>query len=60
MSWTKFVAALLVVSFIGSIACVAGFSWKDTEGKYLDLLYDGHKVTRYMYESDESSEQRIF
>ena len=60
MSWTKLVAALLTINLIGSIACGAGFSWKDAEGKYLDLLYDGRKVTRYMYESDESSEQRIF
>ena len=60
MSWTKLVTMLLVVSLIGSVACGAGFSWKDTEGKYLDLLYDGRKVTRYMYDSDESSEQRIF
>ncbi len=60
MNWTKLVAVLLAVSFIGSIACGAGFSWKDTEGKYLDLLYDGRKVTRYMYDHDESSEQRIF
>ena len=60
MSWTKFIAVLLAVSFIGNVACGAGFSWKDTEGKYLDLLYDGQKVTRYMYDSDESSEQRIF
>ena len=60
MNWTKLVATLLAVSLIGSIACGAGFSWKDTEGKYLDLLYDGRKVTRYMYDSDESSEQRIF
>ncbi len=60
MSWTKWVAILLGVSLAGSTACGAGFAWKDTEGKYLDLLYDGRKVTRYMYDHDESSEQRIF
>ncbi len=60
MSWTKLVAVLLAVSFIGSVACGAGVSWEDTEGKYLDLLYDGRKVTRYMYDSDESGEQRVF
>lgn len=60
MSWTKLVTILLGISLIGNVACGAGFSWKDTEGKYLDLLYDGQKVTRYMYDSDESSEQRIF
>lgn len=60
MSQTKFVIVLLTVSIIGSVACGAGFSWKDTEGKYLDLMYDGRKVTRYMYDSDESSEQRTF
>jgi len=60
MNWMKLVAMLLAVSIIGSVACGAGFSWNDTEGKYLDLLYDGWKVTRYMYDYDESSEQRIF
>jgi hypothetical protein len=60
MSWTKFVAVLLAVSSILSTTCEAGFWWKDTEGKYLDLMYDGRKVTRYMYDYDESSEQRMF
>jgi hypothetical protein len=45
---------------MASVACGAGFSWKDTEGEYLDLLYDGRRVTRYMYDYDESSEQRAF
>ena len=37
-----------------------GFSWRDTEGKYLDLLLDGKKVTRYMYAYDTSTEQSTF
>ncbi len=60
MSWTKLAAFLLGIGLAGSAACGAGFAWKDTEGKYLDLLYDGRKVTRYMYDHDESSEQRTF
>jgi len=60
MNWTKLVVTLLAVSFISSIACGAEFWWKDTEGKYLDLMYGERKITRYMYDSDESSEQRIF
>jgi len=60
MNQTKLIVMLLGISLIGSVACGAGFSWRDTEGKYLDLQYDGRKVTRYMYDSDESSEQRIF
>ena len=60
MSWTKLAALLLGIGLTGGAACGAGFAWKDTEGKYLDLLYDGRKVTRYMYDHDESSEQRIF
>ena len=60
MSRMKFVVMLMTFSLMGSAALGAGFSWKDTEGKYLDLLYDGHKVTRYMYDYDESSEQRTF
>lgn len=60
MSQMKFATILLTVGLIGSAACGAGFSWKDTKGKYLDLLYDGRKVTRYMYDYDESNEQRAF
>jgi hypothetical protein len=35
------------------------FSWKDTEGQYLDLLFSGRKVTRYMYALDRSTKQRV-
>jgi len=35
------------------------FSWKDKEGKYLDLLFGGRKVTRYMYAYDTSSKESI-
>jgi hypothetical protein len=60
MSRTKFVCGLLAVCIIEGVACGEGFSWKDTEGKYLDLLYNGRKVTRYMYDNDRSSERRAF
>ena len=36
------------------------FSWKNEKGEYLDLLFDGRKVTRYMYSYDTSSPQRVF
>jgi hypothetical protein len=36
------------------------FSWQDHQGRYLDLLFDGRKVTRYMYAHDTSSGQRTF
>ena len=35
------------------------FSWNNTEGQYLDLLFDGRKVTRYMYALDRSTKQRV-
>ncbi len=60
MSRTRLVCGLLLVGMIGSTAWGAGFTWKDTEGKYLDMLYDGQRVSRYMYDHDESSDQRIF
>ena len=60
MSGMKLVCGLLTAGMIAGVACGAGLSWKDTEGKYLDLLYDGRKVTRYMYDYDESSDQRAF
>lgn len=36
------------------------FSWQDNKGEWLDLLFGGRKVTRYMYSYDTSSEQRRF
>ena len=36
------------------------FSWQDGKGQSLELLFDGRKVTRYMYAHDTSSEQRTF
>jgi len=36
------------------------FSWKNEKGEYLDLLFDGRKVTRYMYAYDDSTPQRVF
>jgi hypothetical protein len=36
------------------------FSWQDRKGQYLDLLFDGRKVTRYMYAHETSNEQRTF
>jgi len=35
------------------------FSWRDKEGQYLDLLFGGRKVTRYMYALDRSTKQRV-
>ncbi|UCG49860.1 MAG: PmoA family protein [Phycisphaerales bacterium] len=39
---------------------VGSFSWRDKAGEYLDLLFDGKKVTRYIYGYDTSTEQRTF
>ena len=36
-----------------------GFSWQDHKGEYLDLLYNGHKVTRYMYGYDHSTPESL-
>ena len=36
------------------------FAWQDSKGEYIDLLFNGRKVTRYMYAYDTSSEQRTF
>jgi hypothetical protein len=36
-----------------------GFSWSDKQGDYLDLLFDGRKVTRYMYAYDKSTPERL-
>jgi len=36
------------------------FSWKGKNGEYLDLLFNGRKITCYMYACDTSNPQRIF
>lgn len=36
-----------------------GFSWKDEPGNYLDLLFDGRRVVRYMYAYDASTPERL-
>ncbi|MBN2269516.1 MAG: PmoA family protein [Sedimentisphaerales bacterium] len=59
-SWTRVIFVFSVVGVVGGAALGAAFSWKDTKGEYLDLLYDGRRVTRYMYAYDTSSEQRAF
>jgi len=38
---------------------VKAFSWRDEKGDYLDLLFNGRKVTRYIYDYDNSSKERI-
>jgi len=35
------------------------FSWKDTPGKYLELMMKGKNLTRFMYAFDTTSEQRL-
>ena len=36
------------------------FAFTDTPGKYLDLRFAGRLVTRYMYEFDTSTKEKIF
>jgi hypothetical protein len=36
----------------------AGFAFKDTPGKFLDVLLDGRMVARYVYEFDDSTKAR--
>lgn len=35
------------------------FRWEERKGEYLDLLFDGRRVTRYIYAYDRSTAQRI-
>jgi hypothetical protein len=36
------------------------FTFEDTKGEYLDLLFDGRRVTRYMYARDTSNDERAW
>ena len=57
-----FATAILLCNMAGGAdgGPAGTFSWQDTDGEYLDLLFDGKKVTRYMYAYDTSTEQRTF
>lgn len=49
----------LILLTLGISQARAGFSWTDTPGKYLELVYDGKPVARYVYEAiDERSPER--
>ncbi|MGC6581959.1 MAG: DUF6807 family protein [Akkermansiaceae bacterium] len=50
---------ILLLPFL-LLPCVgaAELSFKDTEGKHLDVLFDGKVLTRYMYEHDTSTPER--
>lgn len=39
---------------------VNAFSWRNKEAEYLDLLFDGSKVTRYMYAHETATAQSTF
>lgn len=57
------VNTLLFYTLVGGYTARAenkGFSWQDTKGQYLDLLFDGRRVARYMYAYDTSTPQRKF
>lgn len=58
----RFISGLLVIVVICGCSVTRGenFSWADKKGQYLDLLFGGRKVTRYMYAYDTSTEQRVF
>ncbi len=70
MKGTKCLAAILL-GIIGVWAFSAAqgapvatdgktFSWNNKQGEYLDLLFNGQKVMRYMYAYDTSTPQRLF
>ena len=50
----SFTTAFLLLSSLS----FAELTFKDTKGKYLDVLNDGKVVTRYMYEHDTSTEEK--
>ncbi|MCB1235872.1 MAG: PmoA family protein [Verrucomicrobiae bacterium] len=52
-------AALLVGLNLPPARAAEGFEWKDTAGKFVDLLHDGRPVARYVHERiDLSSPER--
>jgi len=62
MSRARVVCGLWVVAIICGSGAANGaeFAWADEKGQYLDLLFGGRKVTRYMYAYDTSSREKTF
>lgn len=59
----KTIACLIVITSLSTaLAAPAGdeIRFQDESGEYLDLLFDGTKVLRYMYAYEPSSSQRFF
>ncbi len=40
-----------LLPLFGAHAQDSGFEWKDTEGKFADLTYNGQNIARYVYEA---------
>ena len=62
LPWAKANSASTWVATIkcGRKADKEVFSWKGRNAEYLDLLFNGRRVTRYMYAYDTSNPQRSF
>ncbi|MDF1823761.1 MAG: PmoA family protein [Verrucomicrobiales bacterium] len=55
---SRLIFAFLVLT-LSSTSLHAQFSWKDTEGEYLDLIHGSRSIARYVYKPiDESSPER--
>ncbi|NNE90320.1 MAG: hypothetical protein HKN23_01610 [Verrucomicrobiales bacterium] len=59
MKRTIFPVLLAAISATQVATAADGFEWKDTEGKHVDLLFNGRPVARYQYEriNDERREE---
>jgi hypothetical protein len=53
------ILSLCAFAYPTHVIAAGGFQWQDSEGKHLDLLYNGKPAVRYMYEVlDDSSKER--
>ncbi len=59
-SWTATLARKGSIGEQRKQAEAEGFSWKDTPGEHLDLLFNGRKVIQYVYARDTSTPKRDF
>jgi hypothetical protein len=47
------------IMMAGVIVASAADGFKDTKGKYLDVMQDGKPLVRYMYEFDRSTKEKV-
>ena len=59
MKKTFLIIGVIFILFLFTSNVLCEFKFQDNKGKYLDILYKGKIVSRYMYAHDNSSKDTL-